>query len=49
MDKCVVLVVPDDDLFPIWRYEQSRFAASVADDIDFAVSCEIGGYGDIVS
>ena len=49
MDKGVVLVVSDDDLFPIWRYEQSRFATSVADDIDFAVSCEIGGYGDIVT
>ena len=49
MDKGVVLVVPNDDLFPIWRYEQSRFATSVADDIDFAVSCEISGYGNIVT
>ena len=49
VDKGMVLVVPDDDLFPIWRYEQPRFATSVADDVNFSVSCEIGGYGDIVT
>ena len=48
MNESVIFIAANYDLFPVRGYEQPRFTAGIANDIDFAISSEICGYYNVV-